>query len=581
LSDEWHTTTIESAVRDFHDARRRAALERILARLTGDSAELLSFEEVRKKLKTEGMVSRGIQDIPLDKIVGSVDRYDDFTRSFLPLREFDASRWARVQLAASSPAGLPPIEVYKMGDAYFVLDGNHRVSVARQLGATHIQAYVTEVRTKVPISADTKPSELIVKAEYADFLSQTRLDKLRPEADLTVSAPGQYPVLKEHIDVHRYFMGLDFKRSIPYDEAVVHWYDEVYLPVVRVIREQGVLREFPGRTETDLYLWLSQRRADLRYRLGWDIQPEEAAVALVEEASPRLRHVLGRLGEKVFGRLLPRELDAGPPPGEWRREYAAVHREDTLFAHILVPIRGDEASWRALEQAAEVAMREHGVLRGLRVISSEGERESEQIKQIQSEFTERVDALGVKGELAIEVGHVAQTTCARARWTELVVVSLIHPPAPGPLARLSSGFRTLVQRCPAPILAVRGPISPLKRALLAYNGSAKADEALYVATYLAGRWGTSLVVLTVVERTGSGKRTLARAREYLEVHGVEATYVEERGPVARSILKAAAECGSDLIIMGGYGFSPLLEIAFGSTVDQVLLAADLPVLICR
>jgi len=581
LNEGWGGNTIDGAVHDFQDARRRAALERIMARLTGNSAELLSFEQVRRQLKTEGMVSRGVQDIPLDKIVGSVDRYDDFSRSFLPLNPSDANRWARVQLAVTSPTGLPPIEVYQIGDAYFVLDGNHRVSVARQLEATHIQAYVTEVRTKVPLTAETTPSELIIKAEYADFLTHTHLDRLRPDADLIFSAPGQYPLLVEHIDVHRYFMGLDLGREVPYEEAVAHWYDTVYLPLVRVIRELGMLREFPGRTETDLYFWLSERRAELQYELGWDIETEEVAAALVEEASPRTKYVLERFLEKIHALLLPRQLDSGPSPGEWRREFAAVHREDALFAHILIPIRGDEASWRALEQAAEVARREHGVLRGLRVISSEEERTNEYTQSLQAQFAARTKAMEVNGALAIEVGRVAEITCQRARWTDLVVVSLIHPPAPRPLARLGSGFRTLVQRCPTPILAVRDEISPLRKALVAYNGSAKADEALYVATYLAGRWGTNLVVLTVGEAGLPGTKTLARAQEYLNGYGVEAVFVEETGPVGKAILETAEAHDCDLVVMGGYGLTPLLEIIFGSMVDQVLSAARIPVLICR
>ncbi|NIU60739.1 MAG: universal stress protein, partial [Pseudomonas stutzeri] len=223
-------------------------------------------------------------------------RYNDFTRSFLPRQDSDQERWAKVHVAATGLVGLPPIEVYQIGEAYFVLDGNHRVSVARQLGATHIQAYVTEVRTRVPLSPDVQPDDLILKAEYADFLEHTCLDEIRPEADLSVTAPGQYRVLEEHIEVHRYFMGLEQEREIPYEEAVGHWYDEVYLPVVQVIRERGILRDFPGRTETDLYLWLSEHRAALEQALGWEIEPEAAATDLAAQFSPRPQRVVARVG---------------------------------------------------------------------------------------------------------------------------------------------------------------------------------------------------------------------------------------------------------------------------------------------
>jgi len=581
LSSEWNALNVSSAVNDFRDARRHAALERILARLTGNSAELLSYDAVRKKLKTQGRVSRGVQDVPLDKIIGSVDRYEDFTRKFTPLQDSDESRWARVEVAVSSAAGLPPVDLYQIGDAYFVLDGNHRVSVARQLGATHIQAHVIEIQTRVPLAADDTPSDLILKAEYAEFLASTRLDKLRPKADLTVSAPGSYPMLIEHINVHRYFMGIERRRSISYEDAVIDWYDKVYLPVVQIIRERGVLRQFPGRTETDLYLWLSQHRAELQYRLGWDIQTDEAVADLVERASPRLKRVLRRCVRRTIGRLLPRALDSGPPPGQWKQEFNAVHRQDALFGHILVPIREDEAGWDALRQAAEVARRENGVLRGLKVIASEDERENAHSRALQARFNELVAELEVSGELALEVGKVSRTTCRRARWTDLVVLSLVHPPALRPLSRLGSGFRRMVQHCPTPILAVRGEISPLRKALVAYNGSAKADEALYVATYLACRWAVSLVVMTASEHAQSGADVAARASSYLDEHGVRARFVERNEPAPTAILDSATQYDCDFIIMGGYGFSPVLQIALGSAVDHVLLGTEIPVLICR
>ena len=269
--------SLRSAVLDFRRARRRAALEQIMARLTGRSAALLSYGEVHRKLKAHGGGRRELKEIPLDAIVGSVGRYADFTRSFLPRQDSDEERWARVKVRVTDLGGLPPIQVYQVGEAYFVGDGNHRVSVARQVGATHIQAYVTEVRTKVPLSPNTQPDDLILKAEYADFLERTHLDELRPEADLSVTVPGQYRTLKEHIEAHRYFMGLEQEQEIPYAEAVGHWHDEVYWPVVQVIRGRGILRDFPGRTETDLYLWVSEHRAELEQKLGWEIDAEAAA----------------------------------------------------------------------------------------------------------------------------------------------------------------------------------------------------------------------------------------------------------------------------------------------------------------
>jgi hypothetical protein len=120
-----------AAVADFHGARRKAALQELIARLRGEPVDLLSYEEVRQRLKARSQVEKGLQDVLLDAIIGSVGRYTDFTRGFLPRSEVDPYRWARIKAAATGLTGLPPIEVYKIGDVYFVRDGNHRVSVAR------------------------------------------------------------------------------------------------------------------------------------------------------------------------------------------------------------------------------------------------------------------------------------------------------------------------------------------------------------------------------------------------------------------------------------------------------------------
>ncbi len=578
---ELSSLSFSSAVRDFHRARRKAALQAIMARLTGKSADLLSYEDVRQKLKARGAASWGLRDIPLDAIVGSVGRYADFTRSFLPRQDSDAERWARVKVAVTDWGGLPPIKVYQIGEAYFVLDGNHRVSVARQVGATHIQAYVTEVRTKVPLSPDAQPDDLILKAEYADFLERTHLNELRPQADLSVTAPGQYQVLEEHIEVHRYFMGLEQEREIPYQEAVGHWYDEVYWPVVQVIRERGILRDFPGRTETDLYLWVSEHHAELEQELGWEIRPEEAAADLAARFSPRRQRVVARVSEKLLDAVTPDELEAGPRPGQWRKERLATRQHDRLFADILVAVNGEEAGWYALEQALEVARREGARLHGLHVVPSEKQRNSEAAQAVQAEFNRRCEEAGVPGRLALEIGKVPRRICERARWNDLVVLSLSYPPAPQPIARLGSGLSTLLRRCPRPVLAVPESSSHLARVLLAYDGSPKADEALFVATYLSGRWNIPLTVVTVIEMGRTTSDTLARAQKYLETHGVQAAFVKESGPVAEAILKTAEEHQSDLIVMGGYGFRPVLEVVVGSAVDQILRASRRPVLICR
>ncbi len=163
---------------------------------------------------------------------------------------------------------------------------------------------------------------------------------------------------------------------------------------------------------------------------------------------------------------------------------------------------------------------------------------------------------------------------------DLVVVRLAHPPSAQPLERLSSGFRTLIRRCPRPVLAVPRAATPLRRLLLAFDNSPKAKEALFVAAYLAGDPGTRLTVINVTENAGAAD-PLAFARQYLEFHEVAADFQTAGGPVPAAIRRAAGELESDLILMGGYGAQPVVEVLLGSSVDQVLRTAPVPLLLCR
>lgn len=370
----------------------------------------------------------------------------------------------------------------------------------------------------------------------------------------------------------------------PPEEAVAHWYDEVYQPVVQLIRQQGILRYFPGRTETDLYIWLLEHRAALEEELGWEVRPEAAASDLAARHGARPDALVSRLGAKIREAVIPGELESGPEPGRWRRERREVHpRTDRLFVDTLcaVPIREGRPSWEAVDQALEIARREGGRLLGLHVVAEAEARNSEQALSVQVEFKQRCEAAGVPGTAVIGVGGVAETLCDRARWADLVAVHLAHPPAARPLARLGSGFRTLIRRCPRPVLAAPQASPRLERVLLAYDGSPKANEALFVATYLAGRWQLALTVVTVLEREADTPEPLRRARAYLEGHGVQAGYVEAHGQTATAILETAAAQESDLIVMGGYGASPVVEVVLGSVVDQVLREFGQPVLVCR
>lgn len=834
-----------SALEDFRRARHRADLERIVTFLKGRSSSLLSYDDVRKKLKTTGFGRRVLKEIPLEAIVGSVSRYNDFTRSFLPKRDQDKERWAAIDaIMTGAEGGVPPIEVYQIGEVYFVSDGNHRVSVARQVGATVIEAYVTEIPSKVPISPDIQPDELILKAEYTeflahthlntlraiknfglavpgkyhileeqieiyryfmqeeqqheipydeavirwyddiylpvvqiiedqgmlrdfpnrtatdlyvwisehrslarqlgatydeayvsqiwnkvpassenqhpdehiitaeykDFLKHTQLDTLRPDVDLRVTIPGKYRILEEHIKVHRYFMGIEQKREIPFTEAVTHWYDEIYLPLVHVIREQYVLEDFPEYTETDLYLWISEHRtisrqidakrselyvpeiwtnirsfpylhldeliikveyvdflahtylnklrpkADLtvstpgKYRvleehieahryfmgieqqreipyseavvhwydtiylpilelivdkrmlrdfpdltatdlylwilehrkalekeIGQSVDPETAAEDLLTRFGSRKSSPIARFGKKLLDIVSPGKSESETFAAQRRKEVLAARRNENLFTEILVPLNGRKDGWYVLDQAIKIAQREDAHISGLHVVSYEHFLETDAMLELQTKFEQRCKSAEVDGELSIEVGGIAQKICEHARWTDLVVLHLLHPPDSQPAPRLQPELRPISRRCPSPVLALPLQVTTLNRALLVYDGSQTSHEALFVSAYLAGYWNISLVILT--EKLDTYTRSFVKS--YLKRRGVTATFIQERGSVSEALPKVAEEHQSDFIIIGGYGNHPVLEFVFGSPVDYVLKTFQRPILICR
>ena len=290
-------------MQDFRRARSSASVEKIVARLSGKPAELLCYKDVPERMRAVRTTSRGLQDVPIDAIAGSVGRCTDFARSFLPLRDSDQARWVQVKLAWNDLDGLPPIEVYQIGQVYFVLDGNHRVSVARQRGVCYLQAYVTELLTQVPLSPDDGPDDLIVKAECAEFLDRTGLHELRPDVDLNMSAPGHYRQVEGEISAYRYTVAIEEEREISFEKAVAGWYDRVYLPVVRIIQERSLLRGFTGRTETDLYVWILRHRAELGQEFGWEIGPEAAASDLADKLGSRHGRILARAVDRLRGVL--------------------------------------------------------------------------------------------------------------------------------------------------------------------------------------------------------------------------------------------------------------------------------------
>jgi hypothetical protein len=243
---------------DYRRARRKAFMRGVLSWFRRADNALLAFDEVRRGIHAQAQRDGGLREVNIDQIVGSVGRYRDFDRAFLPRQVQTRDRWESIDRAHLDHTELPPVDLYKIGETYFVKDGNHRVSVARERGQAFIDAHVIEVTAPAPVRSLEDLLDFIRDQDALAFYEKTHISELRPGARIELTLPGQYEKLLEHIATHQWYLGIEAKREIPYPQAVASWYDRIYLPTVEAIRATGALRDFPHRTEADLYLWVTE-----------------------------------------------------------------------------------------------------------------------------------------------------------------------------------------------------------------------------------------------------------------------------------------------------------------------------------
>lgn len=555
------------AAEQFHRARREAAVESLLARLSGQSADLLSYEQVARTLRVSGQSPGGLRQIPIKAIVGSVGRYQDFSRTFLPRQESDQDRWVTVSAAAPAIGDLPPIQVYKIGQNYFVLDGNHRVSIARRQGLDHIDAYVTEVQTRAPLPPDAQPDDLIIAAEYAAFLEATRLDLARPDVDMRVSVPGQYHHLEDHIAALRYRLGTETGRDVPFDEAAARWYDEVYLPVVMAIRAQGILRYFPGRTETDFYVWLARHRAEVERELGLDISPEVAVARLAPRVREAERAAAPRPSPLRRLTQLVAPDHSAPPPTDWAAERMVARYADRLFANVLAPLwlcpkaMGDEEialnrAMAVLDRAVSISLMERAHLTVLAALPDDGGATTATVDRLRARLEEERVAHSLDAQLSTSAGPATPRVVQLAFLNDLLVLDRDYGRAAGEDAPSAAALAILAgARRPLLFIGPDAHTQPPRRALLVHDTRRKLDQAVFLAAYVAELWRVALVMLPI----GNGRNTagqMARVGDYLALHEVSAAYLEAARPSATlpdRIVAAATEADADLILLPSPG----------------------------
>ena len=261
----------EQAANDFNRARNRALLSRIQNFMDSKRDDMLSFYDVKDILKPKNEIYRGMQTVPIKLILGSEGRYRDFNKYFLPRSEFLRTRWQRVDLAQIKDIPLPAIQLYEIGGAYFVRDGNHRVSVARAQGVELIDAEVISLSSEISITPSMTQDELkaaVIDYEKKIFYEKTNFEELTGDKNLNFTSPGCYDKIYEHILEHKYFQNENSSEEMSFSDALVSWYGKVYEPIIKIIKEEKLGREFPGKEPSDLYLWIVRHWDFLKKKNG-------------------------------------------------------------------------------------------------------------------------------------------------------------------------------------------------------------------------------------------------------------------------------------------------------------------------
>ena len=270
---------------DFLRARRRAALGAMVARLRGEPDDVrlvLPYEEVVGALGYVSEHPAGQHVVPLDAIVGTVDRGRDFDRSFRPTTGRVRSRWEHIAAAMRRGESMPPVDLVRIGQIYFVRDGHHRISVARALGHTDIDANVTEVVTRIGAERAINLEELPLKSHERVFFERVPLpDNARQEIRLT--DPWDYGRLAEAVEAWGFRLSQERAEPISRREAAYLWLENEYRPVVEMLRGADLIGT---NTETEAYMRVSAARYRLLRTHTWD---EDVLATVVDELSRRNR----------------------------------------------------------------------------------------------------------------------------------------------------------------------------------------------------------------------------------------------------------------------------------------------------
>jgi hypothetical protein len=228
---------------------------------------------------------RGVKAIAVDAIVGSVDKSTQFDRRFRPRAPEQRERVR--QVALSWPEGdFPPIKVFQAGDVFFVRDGHIRVAAAKDMGIEFVDAEITELETQQTIPADADLIDVIHLELRQRLLAETGLGSVRPDAHIEVSLPVGYTKVRESIAVHGYRLFQERGEVLPREEVAGDWHDRIYEPAIDALQRAGLTEAFSASTETDLFLWIEERRRTMFVERG-PLEIEDVALEAGREAKAR------------------------------------------------------------------------------------------------------------------------------------------------------------------------------------------------------------------------------------------------------------------------------------------------------
>ncbi|MBL7006423.1 MAG: transcriptional regulator [Spirochaetia bacterium] len=271
---------------NFMRALKKAKLQTILSKLQMERTELLSFYDVKELVKPKKQTYLGMKAIRVDRIIGSEGRYRDFSKAFLPKKSMLKGRWESISKAHLAMVDLPAISVYKIGDAYFVRDGNHRVSVAKTLGVEFIDADIVELDAEIhlePGMTDKQLRDKVIAYERKRVFETTSIQNIIDMSSIMFTTPGRYTEMLHHINVHKYYINMGKEKEISFEEAAKSWYKNVYYPIEKAVKDQKLLSKFPGRTSGDLYMWIVKHWNHLKGQSGKNVHPADASKDFAEK----------------------------------------------------------------------------------------------------------------------------------------------------------------------------------------------------------------------------------------------------------------------------------------------------------